>query len=59
MVAGADSIDDLNVVRHGGMATMFAGVYAPSTTSQARCGAYTPVVPTFSSFGGDFASFYL
>jgi hypothetical protein len=31
MVAGADSIDDLNVIRHGGMAAMFAGVYAPST----------------------------
>src|SRR5437762_1606983 len=31
MVAGADSIDDLNVIRHGGMASMFAGVYAPST----------------------------
>jgi hypothetical protein len=31
MVAGADSIDDLNVVRHGGMASIFAGVYAPST----------------------------
>ena len=31
MVAGADSIDDLNVVRHGGTASMFAEVYAPST----------------------------
>jgi hypothetical protein len=31
MVAGADSIDDLNVIRHGGMGSMFAGVYAPST----------------------------
>src|SRR6266487_847434 len=31
MVAGADSIDDLNVVRHGGMRSVFAGVYAPST----------------------------
>ena len=31
MVAGADSIDDLDVVRHGGMASMFAAVYAPST----------------------------
>jgi hypothetical protein len=29
--AGADSIDDLDVLRHGGMATLFAGVYAPST----------------------------
>jgi len=31
MVAGADSIDDMNVIRHGGMGSMFAGVYAPST----------------------------
>jgi hypothetical protein len=31
MVAGADSIDDLNVIRHGGMVAMFGGVYAPST----------------------------
>jgi hypothetical protein len=31
MVAGADNINDLNLVRHGGMACVFAGVYAPST----------------------------
>src|SRR3989442_13408762 len=31
MVAGADSIDDLDVIRHGGMKRLFAGVYAPST----------------------------
>jgi hypothetical protein len=31
MLAGADSIDDLNVARHGGMRSLFAGVYAPST----------------------------
>lgn len=31
MMAGADSIDDLDVVRHGGMPTLFGGVYAPST----------------------------
>jgi hypothetical protein len=31
MVAGADSIDDLNIARQGGMASLFAGVYAPST----------------------------
>jgi hypothetical protein len=31
MVAGADSIDDLDVVRHGGMRRLFGGVYAPST----------------------------
>ena len=31
MCAGADSIDDLDVVRSGGMKTVFAGVYAPST----------------------------
>jgi hypothetical protein len=31
MLAGADSIDDLDVLRHGGMAKVFAGVRAPST----------------------------
>jgi hypothetical protein len=31
MVAGADSIDDLDVARHGGMPSLFGGVYAPST----------------------------
>lgn len=31
MAAGSDSIDDLDVIRHGGMKRLFAGVYAPST----------------------------
>jgi len=31
MVAGADSIDDLDVLCHGGMGRLFGGVYAPST----------------------------
>ena len=31
MCAGAESIDDLDVVRSGGMKTLFGGVYAPST----------------------------
>jgi hypothetical protein len=31
MVAGADSIDDMDLLRHGGMARLFAGVRAPST----------------------------
>ena len=31
MLAGADSIDDLDVLRHGGMGTVFDGVRAPST----------------------------
>ena len=31
MCAGADSIDDLDLVRSGGMKTLFDGVYAPST----------------------------
>ena len=31
MVAGADSIDDLDVLRHGGMSELFDGVRAPST----------------------------
>jgi Transposase DDE domain group 1 len=31
MVCGADSIDDLDLLRHGGMKALFTGVYAPST----------------------------
>ncbi|MBU8824924.1 IS1380-like element ISMsm12 family transposase [Mycolicibacterium goodii] len=31
MCAGADSIDDLDIVRSGGMKTLFDDVYAPST----------------------------
>jgi hypothetical protein len=31
MVAGADSIDDMALLRHGGMHRLFAGVRAPST----------------------------
>lgn len=31
MCAGADSIDDVDVLRSGGMKTLFHGVYAPST----------------------------
>jgi hypothetical protein len=31
MVAGADSIDDLDVLRHGAMPALFGGIRAPST----------------------------
>ena len=31
MVAGADSIDDMRLLRHGGMGRVFTGRYAPST----------------------------
>jgi hypothetical protein len=31
MVAGADSIDDLDRLRHGGMGRLFTGIRAPST----------------------------
>ncbi len=31
MLAGADSIDDLDLLRHGGMGRLFVGVRAPST----------------------------
>ena len=31
MVAGADSIDDMALLRHGGMGRVFHGAYAPST----------------------------
>ena len=31
MVAGADSIDDMALLRHGGMGKVFTSAYAPST----------------------------
>jgi len=31
LVAGADSIDDMDLLRHGGMGRLFTGVRAPST----------------------------
>ncbi len=31
MIAGADSIDDMDVLRHGAMPTLFGGIRAPST----------------------------
>jgi hypothetical protein len=31
MLAGADSIDDLDLLGHGGMGNMFRGIRAPST----------------------------
>ena len=31
MIAGADSIDDMALLRHGGMGKVFTGAYAPST----------------------------
>src|SRR6266487_3586931 len=31
MVAGADSIDDMALLRHGGMSRIFTNAYAPST----------------------------
>lgn len=34
MLTGADSIDDLDVVRHGGMPELFGGVYASSTLGE-------------------------
>jgi hypothetical protein len=41
MAAGADSIDDLDVLRHGGMTKLFGGVRAPSTLgSFLRCLAW-------------------
>jgi hypothetical protein len=34
MLTGADCIDDLDVIRHGGMPALFGGVYAPSTLGE-------------------------
>jgi hypothetical protein len=47
MVAGADSIDDMALLRHGGMARVFARAYAPSTLDRS-CGR-SPSVTSASS----------
>lgn len=36
MVAGADSIDDMALLRHGGMGRIFTRAYAPSTLGSFR-----------------------
>ena len=48
MCAGADSIDDLDVVRSGGMKTLFGGVYAPPR-SEPCCGSSLSGVPALES----------
>ncbi len=38
MAAGADSIDDMDLLRHGATSTLFGGIRAPSTLgSHLRC----------------------
>jgi hypothetical protein len=40
MAAGADSIDDMDLLRHGAMSTLFGGIRAPSTLGS-RLRSYT------------------
>ena len=45
MAAGADSIDDMGLLRHGAMDVLFGGVRAPSTLgSHLRCYAWGNVL---------------
>jgi len=45
MAAGADSIDDMDLLRHGAMTSLFGGVRAPSTLgSHLRCYAWGNVL---------------
>jgi len=37
MIAGADSIDDMDLLRHGAMPALFGGIRAPSTLGRS-CG---------------------
>ena len=41
MLAGADSIDDMDLLRHGGMPKVFAGVRAPVDVGDRSCAAFT------------------
>lgn len=40
MAAGADCIDDLDVLRAGGMGRLFDGVYAPATVGSVPARVY-------------------
>src|SRR4051794_27670524 len=53
MVAGADSIEDMALLRHGGMGRVFAHAYAPSTLggSCGRSGSVTSASSTRSRRG--------
>jgi hypothetical protein len=48
MCAGADSIDDIDLVRSGGMRALFDGVYAPRL-SEPCCGSSPSVMPANSN----------
>jgi hypothetical protein len=47
MVAGADSIEDMDLLRHGGMGRLFTGIRAPSTLG--RSCARSPSATSASS----------
>ncbi len=42
MAVGADCIDDMDILRHGAMGVLFAGIRAPATLESFLC-AFTPV----------------
>ncbi len=45
MAAGADSIDDMDLLRHGAMPDLFGGIQAPSTLGSHRTPAATAAPP--------------
>jgi hypothetical protein len=53
MLAGADSIDDLDLLRHGGMPRLFAGVRAPSTLGTLLRSLTPGHVQQLDTVGGD------
>lgn len=53
MLTGADSIDDLGVLRHGGMTRLFTGVRAPSTLGTFLRGFGPEQVGELDAVGGD------
>jgi hypothetical protein len=57
MAAGADSIEDTGLLRHGAMSTLFGGVRAPSTLgSHLRCYTWGNVAQQRSPDQGDQAA---
>jgi len=56
MAAGADSIDDMDVLRHGAMGTLFCGIRAPSTLGSFLRSFTWGNVRQLESAGRDFLS---
>jgi hypothetical protein len=56
MIAGAGSIDDMDLLRHGAMPELFGGVRAPSTLGSHLRSYIAPVIAAIRLRGGNAGS---